>query len=159
MSVAAASKNSLYNLNSTVPTGLDPDCFASAIATSAGCRLVVPGSGVALNVPEGSLTRGQKEEMFVAILREDRHRPKLSERQTQLSPVVLCGPNGLIFKKPVIINFQHCASLKHGHWSVSVWCCDSPLEAPPVWQVGVPAVPGGPLPAGVTVLLCSRRNW
>lgn len=133
--VLATSKNSLYNINSAIPSGLDQGCCASTIATSSGCRLVVPGAGVALNVPEGSLTRGQKEEVFIAVLREDRHRPKLSEKQTQLSPIVLCGPSGLIFKKPVIINVQHCASLKHGHWSVSVWCCDTPLEAPPVWQV------------------------
>lgn len=126
----------MYNINSTIPAGLDPDCCVSTIATSSGCRLSIPGSGVTLTVPEGSLTRGQKEEVFVAVLREDRHRPKLTEKQTLLSPVVTCGPGGLIFKKPVIINFQHCASLKYGHWSVSVWCCDSPLEAPPVWQVG-----------------------
>ncbi|KAK6630182.1 hypothetical protein RUM43_004968 [Polyplax serrata] len=131
---SVTSKNSMYNINSTIPAGLDPDCCVSTIATSSGCRLSIPGSGVTLTVPEGSLTRGQKEEVFVAVLREDRHRPKLTEKQTLLSPVVTCGPGGLIFKKPVIINFQHCASLKYGHWSVSVWCCDSPLEAPPVWQ-------------------------
>jgi hypothetical protein len=29
-------------------------------------------------VPEGALARGQKEDVFIAVLREDRHRPKLS---------------------------------------------------------------------------------
>lgn len=58
-----ASRNSAYNLNSCVPGGLDPDCCSSFIATSSGARLTVPGSGVAVTVPEGSLTRGQKEEV------------------------------------------------------------------------------------------------
>jgi leucine-rich repeat transmembrane protein FLRT len=41
----------------------------------------------------------------------------------------------VVFKKPVILNFHHCASLKHGQWSISVWSSDSPPEATPVWQV------------------------
>ncbi|PSN47953.1 Netrin receptor UNC5C, partial [Blattella germanica] len=118
----------------SIVVGVDPECIASATVTSTGARLSLPESGITLSIPEGALSRGQREEVFVAVLREDRHRPKLSDRQTQLSPVVMCGPTGVTFKKPVIVNFHHCASLKHGHWSVSVWCSDSQPEEPPVWQ-------------------------
>ncbi|KDR22415.1 Netrin receptor UNC5C, partial [Zootermopsis nevadensis] len=139
--------DSTYDIaaQSTTPTsppssaivGVDPECIASATVTSAGARLSILESGISLSVPEGALVRGQREDAFVAVLREDRHRPKLSDRQTQLSPVVICGPANITFKKPVIVNFHHCASLKHGHWSVSVWCSYSQPEESPVWQVSV----------------------
>ncbi|CAG0922476.1 unnamed protein product, partial [Notodromas monacha] len=40
-------------------------------------------------------------------------------------PVVMCGPVGLRLEKPVIISFQHCASLQHGHWDISVLSCNN----------------------------------
>lgn len=46
-----------------MPGGLEPDSYSSVIATSSGCRLTVPGSAVSLTVPDGSLSRGQKEEV------------------------------------------------------------------------------------------------
>ncbi|XP_069705153.1 netrin receptor UNC5C-like isoform X2 [Periplaneta americana] len=143
-SSSASRPDSTYDVaaQSTSPTtpppsivaGVDPECIASATVTSAGARLSLPESGISLNVPEGALVRGQREDIFIAVLREDRHRPKLSDRQTQLSPVVICGPSNVTFKKPVIVNFHHCASLKHGHWTVSVWSSDSQPEEHPVWQ-------------------------
>ncbi|XP_075233698.1 unc-5 [Lycorma delicatula] len=114
--------------------GVESDCIASTNVTSAGARLCLPDSGISLTIPEGALSRSHKEEIYVAVLRDDRHRPKLTDRQTQLSPVVLCGPAGVSFKKPIVINFYHCASLKHGQWSISVWSSDSPPEATPAWQ-------------------------
>lgn len=74
-----ASRNSAYNLNSCVPAGLDPDCCSSFIATSSGARLTVPGSGVAVTVPEGSLTRGQKEEVIQVAKNLKRKRIKILE--------------------------------------------------------------------------------
>ena len=38
---------------------------------------------------------------------EGRDRPRLSENQTLLSPVVLAGPPRLSFKKPVVLSFGH----------------------------------------------------
>ena len=52
--------------------------MASATVTSAGARLSLPESGISVNIPEGALSRGQREDVFIAVLREDRHRPKLS---------------------------------------------------------------------------------
>lgn len=54
---------------------------------------------------------------------------------TQLTPVVLCGPSSVNLLKPVVLNVQHCASLRHGQWTLSVWASDSPLDAPPAWNV------------------------
>ncbi|KAL1138574.1 hypothetical protein AAG570_008637 [Ranatra chinensis] len=127
--------DSAYEGSKTLPVrGLDSDCIARATMTCSGGRISLPESGVSLTVPEGAIPRGQKEDVYIAVLRDDRHRPKLTDRQTQLSPVVLSGPAGIVFKKPVILNFHHCASLKHGQWNISVWSSDSPPEATPVWQ-------------------------
>ena len=52
-----------------------------------------------------------------------------------LGPVVLCGPPNLKLRKPVILSFQHCASLKNGQWILSVYSCDTPSSEPPHWQV------------------------
>uniref|UniRef100_A0A0K8TDJ2 Netrin receptor UNC5 n=1 Tax=Lygus hesperus TaxID=30085 RepID=A0A0K8TDJ2_LYGHE len=126
--------DSAYDSKCVPVRGLDSDCVAWVTMSTAGGRLALPDSGVSLTIPEGAIPRGQKEDIYIAVLRDDRHRPKLTDRQTQLSPVVLCGPAGVVFKKPVVLSFHHCASLKHGQWSVSVWSSDSPPEATPVWQ-------------------------
>jgi leucine-rich repeat transmembrane protein FLRT len=65
-------------LPTSLITGVDPECIVSATVTSAGTRLSLPESGISLSVPEGALARGHKEDVFIAVLREDRHRPKLS---------------------------------------------------------------------------------
>lgn len=49
---------------------------------------------------------------------------------------MLCGPSDLVFKKPAILSFQHCAALKQGQWRLSVFYSDSAPEDPvPNWQV------------------------
>ena len=124
--------------------------------TSAGARLILPDAGVTLTIPEGALKVGQVQEFYLAVLREDRYRPKISgkaesymscvtplfspfsftlDNQTLLSPLLLCGPSGLAFKKPAILSFQHSASLKHGQWNMSVHYSDSAPEDPPAWKV------------------------
>lgn len=59
------------------------------------------------------------------------------DRQTQLSPVVMCGPADLVFKKPVVLNVHHCASLKHGPWAVTLLSSNSPQDtsSSSIWQV------------------------
>lgn len=136
-----------------------------ATVTSNGSRLVLPDAGVALTIPEGALKNGQVQEHYLAILREDRYRPKISgkepitthqiqiqisptnnlinhltETQTLLSPIMLCGPSDVVFKKPAILSFQHCAALKQGQWSLSVFYSDSAPEDPPDWQVKLKSI-------------------
>ena len=48
---------------------------------------------------------------------------------------MLCGPSDLVFKKPAILSFQHCAALKQSQWRLSVFYSDSAPEDPPNWQV------------------------
>lgn len=135
---------------------------ASAVVSYAGARLSLPELNVYLTIPEGAVPRSHKQEITLSVLQEDRHRPRLSgkfayfvevdslrrvlisndfcffyaDKQTQLSPVVMCSPTGYTFRRPVILSFQHCASLKYGPWNISVLRSDCPVKnTAPIWQV------------------------
>ncbi|XP_072940958.1 netrin receptor UNC5B-like isoform X2 [Epargyreus clarus] len=96
----------------------------SLSVSSAGSRLALPAAGVALSIPEGSLSRGRREQMYVAVVKDDRYRPRLGKGITQLSPVVKCGPPRLQLNKSVILQIPHCASLKHGFWNLALYGID-----------------------------------
>lgn len=51
--------------------------MTSGPVTFSGTRLSLPESGTSLTIPEGALPKGVKEQVYLAVLREDRHRPKL----------------------------------------------------------------------------------
>ena len=61
----------------------------------------------------------------------------ISDTQTVLSPVIICGPQTQSLKKPVILSFQHSASIKHGSWVLTIYSSDSPYDEPPQWQVSL----------------------
>ena len=103
---------------------LDPDSFTFASVSHAGTQLTLPDLGVTLTIPEGALDKGFTEEVFLAVLTEGRDRPRLSDNQTLLSPVVLAGPPRLTFKKPVVLSFGHCA-VANNTWEMGVYHCDS----------------------------------
>ena len=62
---------------------------------------------------------------------EGRDRPRLSDNQTLLSPVVLAGPPRLSFKKPVVLSFGHCVAATTAdaeaasEWELGLYHCDS----------------------------------
>lgn len=62
----------------SLPGCSDIDCVGSTFITSTGGRISLPESGVSLTVPEGAIPKGIKEHVYVAVLRDDRHRPKLT---------------------------------------------------------------------------------
>ncbi|XP_004924806.1 netrin receptor UNC5C isoform X2 [Bombyx mori] len=96
----------------------------SMSVSSAGARLALPAAGVALSVPEGALARGRREQIYVAVVKDDRYRPRLGKGITQLSPVVKCGPPRQTLNKSVVLQIPHCASLKHGFWNLSLYAID-----------------------------------
>jgi len=55
--------------------------------------------------------------------------------QTVLSAVIMCGPPSVRLDKPVVLSFPHCASVKHGHWSLSLFTSLSGFDEPPAWHV------------------------
>ncbi|KAL8577212.1 hypothetical protein ACOMHN_041267 [Nucella lapillus] len=117
-----------------LPGNVDTEAVTWSTFDFSGGRLVLPESGVMLTVPEGAIKRGHVEEIYMAVCRDDKDRPRLSENQTILSPVVLVGPPGVVLMKPVILSFQHCASMRQGSWVLSLYRSDSPLDEPPQWR-------------------------
>ncbi|XP_076368266.1 netrin receptor UNC5C-like isoform X7 [Tachypleus tridentatus] len=124
-----------YVTSVTLPPNLDIECIAWKMVTKAGARITVPDSGITMTVPKGSIKGGAKEEIYVAVLRDDKDRPRLTDKQTLLSPVIQCGPTGVSLRKPVIISFQHCAVVDPESWCVGVYSSESSTEEEnPVWK-------------------------
>ncbi|XP_063532662.1 netrin receptor UNC5C-like [Cydia strobilella] len=91
----------------------------SKIVTGDGDWLLMDKCGVSLFVPDGVVEKG--EELFtVEVTDEEWNRPLLQEGETQLSPVIRCGPKNFHFRKGVILSFPHNASLKNASWVVSI---------------------------------------
>ncbi|XP_060560218.1 netrin receptor UNC5B-a-like isoform X3 [Ruditapes philippinarum] len=129
-------RDSRGSLNSVeLPSHIDTDAVTWSTFDHRGGRLMLPESGVTLLIPEGAICRGKTEEIYMAVCRDDKDRPKLSEKQTILSPIVLCGPTGMMLQKPVVLSVQHCASMRQGGWKLSICSSSTPLEEPPQWQV------------------------
>lgn len=104
--------------------------MTTCAATHAGARLSLSECGVALTVAEGALARGQEALISLAVLTEDRARPRLADGQTLLSAVVQAGPPGLVLNKPAVLNVRHCASLA-SDWRLSVWGCQDAVASSP----------------------------
>ncbi|KAG7299651.1 hypothetical protein JYU34_016640 [Plutella xylostella] len=91
----------------------------SKIVTSEGNWLNLQKCGVSLFVPEGTIDKG--EELFsIEVTDEEWNRPILQEGETQLSPVIRCGPKSTHFRKSIILCFPHFAALRNGSWLLSI---------------------------------------
>ncbi|CAB4055674.1 UNC5 [Lepeophtheirus salmonis] len=89
--------------------------------THSGARMTLPDSGIALTIPPGALH--SSTDLFIGVIHDAVHYPppRLSGRETLLSPLVVIGPPeaALALKKPIILSMPHCGSLRHGNWTVS----------------------------------------
>ena len=74
------SKNSL--MSNELPGHIDTDAVTWNTFDHRGGKLTLPESGVCLLIPEGAIKQGQKEEMYMAVCRDDKDRPKLSGKIT-----------------------------------------------------------------------------
>ena len=71
--------------------------------------------GVKLSVPSGALT--EPVTITVTIINNNHRSPSLSRKEALLSPLVECLPNGLQFKKTVLLTLPHCAHNIHEDWA------------------------------------------
>ncbi|XP_047020770.1 netrin receptor UNC5B-like [Helicoverpa zea] len=95
------------------------DVATSKIVTADGDWLNLNKCGVSLFVPDGVVDKG--EELFsIEVADDDWNRPLLQEGETQLSPVIRCGPKNFHFCKGVVLSFPHCAALKNTSWLLSI---------------------------------------
>lgn len=73
------SSDSTYNVASEsvrLPK-LEAGNVARAAVNTRGALLVLPDSGISMSVPEGAVPKSLREELYLAVLNEDRYRPRL----------------------------------------------------------------------------------
>jgi len=73
------SSDSTYNVASEsvrLPK-LEAGNVARAAVNTRGALLVLPDSGISMSVPEGAVPKALREELYLAVLNEDRYRPRL----------------------------------------------------------------------------------
>ncbi|XP_046722934.1 netrin receptor UNC5A isoform X2 [Silurus meridionalis] len=83
-----------------------------------GGRLTIPNTGISLLIPPEAIPRGKIYEIYLTVQRKDDVRLPLAGCQTLLSPVVSCGPPGVVLTRPVIISMEHCSDSCTDHWAI-----------------------------------------
>ncbi|XP_077953541.1 tight junction protein 1-like isoform X18 [Gasterosteus aculeatus] len=107
----------------------DEDEGHTVVATARGtfnCNGGVLSSietGVSIIIPQGAIPESVEQEIYFKVCRDNSILPPLDKEkgETLLSPLVMCGPHGLKFLKPVELRLPHCASM-------------SPDGDPKIWQ-------------------------
>ncbi|KAE9550890.1 hypothetical protein FO519_005893 [Halicephalobus sp. NKZ332] len=79
----------------------------SGLVDWTGGTLTCPESGVELCVPENAIPFGTEQHIFVEVCEEGPQNPPLSKKEALLSPLVVCGPQGLEFGVPVELRLPH----------------------------------------------------
>uniref|UniRef100_A0A8B9RD25 Netrin receptor UNC5 n=1 Tax=Astyanax mexicanus TaxID=7994 RepID=A0A8B9RD25_ASTMX len=98
----------------------EPGHSASATLGCLGGRLAIPNTGVSLLVPPGTIPQGKFYEMYLIINKWEKMTLPSEGGQTVLSPVVSCGPSGMLLSRPVILTLPHCAQLEPPDWSLTL---------------------------------------
>ncbi|CAH8654256.1 unnamed protein product [Heterobilharzia americana] len=81
------------------------DTIVRGTISCSGDQLALQESGVFLTIPQGALQPNSSAEIYLAICREDKHRPTLGD---------------LHLSKPVLLSFPHCAALNQSSWLIRV---------------------------------------
>ena len=77
-----------------------------------GGEVILTGTGIKLIIPEGAIDVGKTEVVYLALLGNPEYAPKLlNDDETALTPVVMCGPHGLRFRKYVLLILPHCVAI------------------------------------------------
>ncbi|XP_067828510.1 netrin receptor UNC5B isoform X1 [Heptranchias perlo] len=98
----------------------EPGYSASGTFGCLGGRLTVPSSGVSLLVPQGAIPQGKFYEMYLIINKRENTLPPSEGSQTVLSPMVTCGPTGMLLCRPVVLSIPHCADVCGSDWTVKL---------------------------------------
>ncbi|XP_046715982.1 tight junction protein ZO-1 isoform X6 [Silurus meridionalis] len=128
----------------------DDDDGHTVVATARGifnCNGGVLSSietGVSIIIPQGAIPESVEQEIYFKVCRDNSILPPLDKEkgETLLSPLVMCGPHGLKFLKPVELRLPHCASMTPDGWSFALKSSDSSSGDPKCWQNK--SLPGDP---------------
>uniref|UniRef100_A0A8C1Y363 Zona occludens protein 1 n=1 Tax=Cyprinus carpio TaxID=7962 RepID=A0A8C1Y363_CYPCA len=111
----------------------DDDDSHTVVATARGIFNTNGGvlssieTGVSIIIPQGAIPDGVEQEIYFKVCRDNSILPPLDKEkgETLLSPLVMCGPHGLKFLKPVELRLPHCASMTPDGWSFALKSSDS----------------------------------
>ncbi|XP_028414762.1 uncharacterized protein LOC114537852 [Dendronephthya gigantea] len=133
--ISTNSKTSaLLNGLISVPPNADERYFASSLINHTGGEVALPGTGIRIVIPEGALDFGREEVIQLALTGNSDFIPK-QFRASMLTPVVMCGPHGLRFKKHVLLILPHCLAVgDESEKEFKVHCSDTAPEDAPVWK-------------------------
>uniref|UniRef100_A0A8C4NF25 Tight junction protein 1a n=2 Tax=Eptatretus burgeri TaxID=7764 RepID=A0A8C4NF25_EPTBU len=117
---------------------------ARGVFDSNGGVLSSVETGVSIIVPRGAIPEGLEQEIYFKVCRDNSILPTLDKDkgETLLSPLVMCGPHGLKFLKPVELRLPHCAAMSPDGWSFALKSSESALGDPRRWPSMV--LPGDP---------------
>lgn len=104
-----------------------------------GGRLMIPNTGVSLLIPPDAIPRGKIYEIYLTLHKQEDVRLPLAGCQTLLSPIVSCGPPGVLLTRPVILAMDHCVEPNPETWSLHLkkQSCEGTWED--VLHLGEPA--------------------
>ncbi|XP_077182385.1 netrin receptor UNC5A isoform X2 [Paroedura picta] len=83
-----------------------------------GGRLMIPNAGVSLLIPPDAIPRGKIYEIYLTLHKQEDVRLPLAGCQTLLSPIISCGPPGVLLTRPVILAMDHCVEPNPETWSL-----------------------------------------
>nr|XP_053644181.1 tight junction protein ZO-1-like isoform X5 [Cherax quadricarinatus] len=100
-----------------------------------GGTLTSEETGVSIVIPQGAITKGTKQEVYFKVCQDNSLVPPLDQNrgETLLSPLVMCGPHGLQFARPVELRLPHAASVSPNTWSFALKSSDTPTGQPAQW--------------------------
>ena len=116
-SAASDISRMIWNI-SNLPVNADPKMVACGFVDHKGGKLTIGDTGVSLTIPPQAIPEGRTEGIFIAIMNQEKEHPKVTSKEPLLSPVVTCGPNGLVFNRHLILSLPHCALLGDGSWNL-----------------------------------------
>lgn len=132
-STASEISRMMWNI-SNIPENADPNMVACGLVDHNGGKFTIGNTGVSLTVPSGAIPEGRTEGIYIAIVDQEKEHPKITGKQSLLSPVVKCGPTGLKFQRPVILSIPHCALLNGGAWKLKVQYNESEPSTSADWK-------------------------
>ncbi|NWW48288.1 UNC5A protein, partial [Pedionomus torquatus] len=83
-----------------------------------GGRLMIPNTGISLLIPPDAIPRGKIYEVYLTLHKQEDVRLPLAGCQTLLSPIVSCGPPGVLLTRPAILAMGHCVEASAENWSI-----------------------------------------
>jgi len=87
-----------------------------------GGTLLSEETGVSIFIPPGAIPKGPAKEIYFKVCRDTAGPPLDSDLcETLLSPLVMCGPQGLVFSRSVELRLPHSASgVNTDQWSFAL---------------------------------------